>query len=79
MDELIQTGTVVDMIVFKEGRSVGYARQMIFRAVKNDELKVYKRKLKFGSRSINLFDPVTVEKWLGSRRTYKSRKVTTTA
>jgi len=73
MDELIQTGTVVDMILAKEGRSDGYARQMIFRAVKNDELKVYKRKLKFGSRSINLFDPDTVIKWLETRRRYKSR------
>ena len=73
MDELIQTGTVVDMIISKEGRSSGYARQMILRAVKNAELRVYKRKLKFGSRAINLFDPDTVIKWLETRKKYKSR------
>lgn len=71
MDELIQTGPVLDMIIAKENRSRGYAVQIVFRAVKNGELPVYIRKLKYGSRSINLFDPKKVSEWLNNRRQYK--------
>lgn len=79
MDELIQTSSVVDMIIAREGRSEAYARLMIFRAVKLGQLPVFIRKLKFGTKSINLFDPNMVEKWLETRKTYKSKKVDATA
>jgi hypothetical protein len=75
MSSLIQTGIVVKMIIDKEGRSEGYARQIIFRAVRNGSLKVYKKQLKFGTRLINLFEPDTVSQWLDTRKQYKSKKV----
>ena len=64
MTELIQTRSVVDMIITKRGCSEGYARQMIFRAVRSGKLKPYSKQLKYGTRSINLYSPQDVIAWL---------------
>ena len=64
MRELIQRHTVVDMIVNQTGTTPGYAVQKIFNALKSGKLKAYNRKLKWGSGTMNLFDPDEVQRWL---------------
>lgn len=69
MTELLQTRSVVDMIVSRRRCSEGYARLMIFRAVKSRKLKTYQKQLKYGTRSINLFTPNDVIVWLDKAKT----------
>lgn len=69
MAELLQTRSVVDMVVARRGCSEGYARLMIFRAVKSRKLKTYQKQLKYGTRSISLFDPKDVFVWLDKAKT----------
>lgn len=63
-EELIQTNSVVDMIIARRNCSEGYARRMVHIAVHSGKLKPYKRKLKYGTRAINLFKPSDVNMWL---------------
>lgn len=64
MKELIQRHTVVDMVVAQTGTSPSYAVLKIHNAIKNGKLKAYERKLKWGTGTMNLFDPDEVQKWL---------------
>lgn len=75
MTQLIQSKYVVEMIVERLGKSVGYARLMIFRAIHSGDLVAYKKSLKFGSRSIALFDPKEVERWLQGYKLNKKKIV----
>lgn len=64
MTDLIQPKTALDLIIAKRGCSIGYARQMLFKAVKSGKLIPYKKRLKYGTRLMNLFNPEDVVNWI---------------
>lgn len=64
MPELIQTKTVIDMIMAQKQTTRAYCQQMIFRAIRANKLPVYPKTLKYGSRSLNLYNPHEVVAWL---------------
>lgn len=64
MSELIQSKTVIDMILEKKKTSREYARLMIHKAKKSGKLKTYPKSLKYGSRTISLYKPNEVSDWL---------------
>lgn len=66
MSELIQPRTVVDMIVNKKKCSEAYARLIIINARKSGKLRPYQKTLKYGTRSMYLYDPNEVNIWLDS-------------
>lgn len=69
--ELLQTRSVVDMIIAKRNCSEAYARLMIFRGMKSGKLKTYHKQLKYGTRSINIFNPEDVVAWLDGAKQNK--------
>jgi len=64
MTELLQRHSVVDMVMARTGATKLYAIQKIFKATKTGKLKPHKNTLKFGTKSMQLFDPAEVERWL---------------
>lgn len=75
MTDLIQTRSVVDIIIARRSCSEGYARLMVFKAVKSGKLKPYSKQLKYGSRSINLYNPTDVILWLDQAKQNKKSTV----
>ena len=74
MKELIQSRTIVDMIVFKRGCTEAYARQLIIRHRRLGNLKA-RNTLRFGTRNAYLYDPDEVNKWFEGLTVYNKRPI----
>lgn len=62
--ELLRRYQVVDLVLQKKKTTKGYAIQMIQTGVKNGKLIPHVNKLKQGTRSERLYDPVEITRWL---------------